>query len=242
VEGDGGRLDALAAQAKADDGARARLVEELLPWLRRQARRYAGGGVGTDDLEQEAVVGALRALERYDPARGTPFRAWARVWVRHALQVAVAEQSRAVRLPTHVLWDLHEVKEARERLAREHRRDPRLQELADALGWSIDRLGEVLRAEAPGEGIEELALVAHPTQHDAYEDVVDRLAARQVAPLLRRLSEREREVLDLRLADESLRQVGRRLGVSQERVRQIEDRALGKLRVAARVDAVRSSP
>jgi RNA polymerase sigma factor (sigma-70 family) len=191
--------------------------------------------VELDDLVQDGVVGLLRALERYEPERGVPFLAWARVWVRQALQQAVAENSRPMRLPTHVLWDLHELKEARERLAQRSAREPRLVEVADELGWGVDRLAEVLRADRPGEDLQAADLVGDPLAADAYEAVLVRLTGEQLQPLLLQLTERERDVLAARAAGESLRTVGRRLGVSGERVRAVEGRALAKLRVAAQV-------
>ena len=98
-------LDELARRAHEGDAeARAELVAEATPLLRRMARRYAGRGVELEDLVQDAVVGLLRGLARYEPERGTPFMAWARLWVRQALQQALAERLRPLRLPTHVLW------------------------------------------------------------------------------------------------------------------------------------------
>jgi RNA polymerase sigma factor (sigma-70 family) len=226
------RFDALAEAARMDVGARARLLEELAPWLRRWTCRYQGRGVGTDDLLQDAVVGVLRAVAGFDAERG-PFLAWARLWVRQALQQAVAESARAFRLPTHVLWDMHELKEVRERLAGRLGRQPKLIELADELGWSVDRLGDVLRAERPADSLDGVDLVSYDESGDEFERVVERLATSQLQPLLLRLSEREREILRARSRGESLRTVGRRLGVSGERVRTIEERALARLRVAA---------
>lgn len=240
MSGDGGtvslpelELDLLAAAARSDSSARAELVERLLPTVRGWARRYVGAGVSLDDLVQDGVVGVLRAVERYQPGKG-PFLPWARLWVRQALQQSVAENSRPLRLPTHVLWELHELKEARERLSASQRREPGLLELADALGWPVDRVGEVLRAERPASSLEEGAdLLVEPLAQDAYEQVLTATAAAQVRPLILQLTERERTVLGQRAAGLSLRQVGRRLGVSQERVRQIEERALAKLRADA---------
>src|SRR3954447_19327391 len=101
-------LDGLAAAAaRGDAAARERLVAGLLPLVRRTARRYAGPDLDTADLIQEGVLGVLRALQRFDADRGVPFTAYAGWWIRQAMQQAVAEQSRAVRLPTHVLWDIH---------------------------------------------------------------------------------------------------------------------------------------
>jgi RNA polymerase sigma factor (sigma-70 family) len=234
-----GGLEQLAARTIAGDReARARLVAESLPLLRRLARRYRGRGVEDEDLEHDAVVGLLRALERFDPSRGTPFWAYARWWVRQSLQQALAESGRAVRLPTHVLWDMHELKEQRERLGAQLGRDPRIVELADALGWSVGRVEQTLRAEAParsldapaGETLATADLLEDPLAADAYEGVLGDIAVAQIQPLLLRLSDREREILALRAGGESLRQIGRRLGISGQRAAAIEGRALAKIR------------
>jgi RNA polymerase sigma factor (sigma-70 family) len=225
------RFDGLAVAARRDVGARARLIEALVPWLRRWARKYQGRGVDGDDLLQDAVVGALRAVERFDPERG-PFLVWARLWVRQALQQTVAESSRAFRLPTHVLWEMHELKEARQRLAGRLGRDPRLAELADELGWGVDRVADVLRAERPADDIDGMDVVAD-TIADEFDKVLEAVTADQLRPLLLHLSEREREILRARTRGESLRTIGRRLGVSGERVRAIEERALARTRAAA---------
>lgn len=82
--------------------ARARLVEVAMPRLQTWARRYGGRGVSHEDLVQDAVVGLLRALERFEPERGVPFMAWAEIWVRQALQQSIAETGRPLRLPRHV--------------------------------------------------------------------------------------------------------------------------------------------
>src|SRR6478672_5442076 len=114
VELSSGELSDLARRAVAGDGgARDRLVARCLPMVMRVARGYAGRDVELADLVQEGVVGLLRALERFDPARGVPFVAYAGWWLRQAMQQAIAEQSRSVRLPTHVLWDIHQLREAR---------------------------------------------------------------------------------------------------------------------------------
>jgi RNA polymerase sigma factor (sigma-70 family) len=223
----------LVARAAAGDAeARARVVERAVPLLRRWARAYAGRGVDPDDLVQDAVVGLLRALARFDPGRGVPFGAYARHWVRQALQQSVAESMRPYRLPTHVLWDLHELKEAREQHLQRHGREARAVELADALGWDAGRVEVTVRAERPA-GEAGADLLEDPLGADAYEAVLIRVAAEQVEPLLLRLTEREREIVGLRAQGGSLRDVGRRLGVSGERVRAIENRSLAKVRAAA---------
>jgi RNA polymerase primary sigma factor len=237
-----GSEDLALRAVRGERAARERLISASLPWLRRLARRYAGRGVDLADLEQDAIIGLLRALVRFDPERGTPFWAYARWWVRQALQQAVAESSRAMRLPTHVLWDMHELKETRERLARAGGGDPRAVEIADALGWNIGRVELALRAERPPSSLDERAsdrevstadLLEDPLAAETYERVLIDLTARQLRPLLLQLSERERTILMQRAAGRSLREIGRSLGVSGQRVQAVESRALAKLRTAA---------
>jgi RNA polymerase primary sigma factor len=238
-------LERLAARAVAGDRqARSELVSQSLPLLRRVARRYAGRGVELNDLEQDAVVGLMRALERFDPERGTPFWVYARWWIRQALQQAVAEGSRAVRLPAHVLWDMHELKEARERLTRERGAEPGVTQLADALGWNARRVGDALRSEQPSQSLDQpldgrqtvtADLLEDPLAAEQYEQVLIDLTAEQLRPALLMLSEREREIMARRSAGESLREIGRRLGISGQRVQAIEARALAKMRTAASI-------
>jgi RNA polymerase nonessential primary-like sigma factor len=232
-------LDRLAVRARADAAARAELVDRLLPVLRRWARTYAGRGVEVDDLIQDAVLGMLRATAGFDPAKG-PFLAWAKLWVRQALQQAVAERSRPFRLPTHVLWDMHELKQARERLTKQMDTEPTLQELADTLGWGIARVAQVVRAERAQYVDEGMDLLVDPLAEGEFEAVLDHVAGQQAAQLLLRLSAREREVLEARARGDSLRTIGRRLGVSGERVRVIERQASAKIDAALnRVDTTR---
>ena len=222
----------VASAVAGDAAARALIVERALPLLRRWARPYAGRGVEVDDLVQDGVVGLLRALTRFDPERGVPFGAYARHWVRQAMQQAVAEGMRPYRLPTHVLWDLHDLRNARERYLQQHGREGRAVELADTLGWDTGRVDATTRAERlPAEGGADL--LEDPLGAEAYEQVLVRLTAQQLEPLLLQLTQREREIMGLRAYGASLRDVGRQLGVSGERVRAVEARSLAKVRAAA---------
>ncbi len=242
-------LSDLAARADAGDGgARDRLLARCLPMVMRVARGYSGRDVELADLVQEGVLGLLRALERFDPDRGVPFAAYAGWWLRQAMQQAIAEQSRSVRLPTHVLWDIHQLREARGELLASRGREASASELERELGWTPRRLDDVRRAERPAvsldapyqgdeDAIDRLGdLIGDPLSEQAFDDVLTRAAGDSVRTLLSTLTERERQVLQWRLGAESdalsLRQIGRRLGMSAERVRQIEQRALVKLRSA----------
>ena len=187
-----------SAAAAGDRDARARCVELAFQRLRGLARRYDGRGVSRDDLEQEVALGIMRAIERYDPSRGTPFLAWAHTWIRQALQQAIAEQSRPFRLTRHALWDLHEAKTLQEQLWQRDRSEPSLGRLADQLGWPHERLSHVLQSGQTTEHPDAIDLVTDPLGNDAYEDVITRVTAAQVRPLLLALPEREREILDRR--------------------------------------------
>ena len=231
---DDARIQSTANAASAGDHeARARCVELAYPRLRGLARRYEGRGVSREDLEQEVALGIMRAVERYDPSRGTPFLAWAHTWVRQALQQAIAEQSRPFRLTRHTLWDLHEAKSAQEHLCQRDRSEPSLARLADELGWPQDRLSHVLRAGQTAEHPDAIDLLDDPISNDAYEDVITRVTATQIRPLLLALPERERDILDRRANDETLRDVARSLGLSHQRVASLEQRAFSRVRVAA---------
>jgi RNA polymerase sigma factor (sigma-70 family) len=250
VEVSSEHLTVLAGRAAAGDAdARASLVEACLPMVVAAAQRYAGRDVEVADLVQEGVLGVLRAADRFDASRGVPFRAYASWWLRQSMQQAIAEQSRAVRLPTHVLWDIHRVREARGELLAASGRNATPLELERRLDWSAQRLDDVLRAEQPAlsleapyagdEGeIDTLGdLVGEPLSEHAYEDVINSVSTAAIASLLTTLTERERQVLSWRFGlggeELSLRQIARKLGVSAERVRQIERRGLVKLRTQA---------
>ena len=235
--------------ADGDEVAREALVEGSLPSILRFARRYAGRDVELADLVQEGVLGVMRAARRFDASRGVPFAAYASWWVRQSMQQAIAEQSRAMRLPTHVLWDIHRLREARGDVLAATGRPATTLELERRLEWTPQRLNDVVRAERPAmsmdaahagdEGeIDGLGdLVADPLSEQAYEDVINSAASEAVSTLLATLTERERQILSWRFGLEgeelSLRQIARRLGVSAERVRQIEQRGMIKLRAAA---------
>jgi RNA polymerase sigma factor (sigma-70 family) len=236
------RIDRLAAAAAGGDReARARCVELAFPHLRAMARRYEGHGVARDDLRQEVALGILRALERFDPSRGTPFLAWARVWVRQALQQALAEHSRPFRLPRHALWDLHELKSIQERLWQQEHGEPTLSQLASALAWPEERVMNVFRSGQTSEHPDALDLVIDPLGQDAFEDVISRVTASQVRPHLVGLPEREHEILTRRADDEPLRTIARSLGLSHQRVAALEQRALSKLSTIALPASSKSS-
>lgn len=230
--------------------ARARLIESFMPLIGSVARIYAHApNVDRSELMQEGVVGMLRALERYDPGRGTPFWSYASWWVRQAMQQVVSELSRPVVLSDRALRQIAHVRDARRSFARDHAREPSGQELAAESELTLEQLHRLSVAERPSRGLEEPIdeatgsggatfgdTLRDPHAEEAYDELGVRMRAAEVPRLLEQLSERERGVVEGRyglLSQElTLRELGETMGISAERVRQIEQGALEKMRLA----------
>jgi RNA polymerase sigma factor (sigma-70 family) len=197
---------------------------------------------------QEGVVGLLRARERYDPERGTPFWAYATWWVRQSMQRLVAELDQPVVLSDRALRQLARVKDAQHAHLRAHGVDASTSQLAAATGFAraqVDHLvvaGRVPRAVEEPLGGEDVTaatigdLLADPLAEEDYDGVLTRMEAQELERLLDDLTERERTVVRGRFgfdgSEQTLREIAGPLGVSAERVRQIEEHALDKLRAA----------
>jgi RNA polymerase primary sigma factor len=238
----------LAAQ---NGGAEERdqLIEAFLPLIASVARTYRNSaGIERNELMQEGVVGLLRALERFDPALGTPFWAYAAWWVRQAMQQLVSELSGPVVLSDRALRQLARIKEAERRYVQTHRREPSAAELAAETGLSPEQVESLIAAQRSARPLDEPAggnegavttlaeQVADPRAEDAYERVPRRLAAAQLPGMLAELGERERKIVHARFGldgrERTLRELADDLGVSAERVRQIEGASLRKLQAA----------
>jgi RNA polymerase primary sigma factor len=220
------------------------------------AKRYVGRGLSLLDLIQEGNIGLMRAVQRYDWRRGHRFSTHATWWIRQAISRAVADKGRAIRLPVYVNTALNRVRRERQRLVQEMGRDPTEQELADALGMDVDRLHEL--EAAPGTPIslelpvgedeeQELGdVLSDETSVSPEEAATTRTMKQEVQDVLEDvLTPRERLVLQLRFGLGNghtfpLEQVGRQLGITRERVRQIEAGALAKLRHPKVLERLRS--
>ncbi|MEA2383872.1 MAG: polymerase primary sigma factor [Solirubrobacteraceae bacterium] len=241
------RHDLVLAARRHEPGACDELVEAFLPFIGSVARNYRHTrAVTREELMQEGVVGLLRALDRFDPTLGTPFWAYASWWVRQAMQKLVAELSGPVVLSDRAMRQLAHVRDARREFIRTHSREPSVPELAVDAELGSDHVHCLIGAERPARGLDEPVgdgdgsgarfgdSIADPRGEDAFDDVVAGIGVEHVPALLDCLSERERTVIRARYgiggAPRTLRELAGVLGVSGERVRQIEQCALERMR------------
>jgi RNA polymerase sigma factor (sigma-70 family) len=222
-----------------------------LPLIASIARIYRSSGrIERLELLQEGVVGLLRALERYDPERGVPFWGYAAWWVRQAMQQLVAELTRPVVLSDRALRQLARIKDVHRSYLQVHGREPTRHELAAGSSLSVEQVAHLVASDQPARTFDEPVpgeegsrstfgeLLVDPIAEDGYERVLAKIEVEQLRGLLSGLSERERTILQARYGlegeEQTLREIAGRLGLSAERVRQLEQRALGKLRNAAK--------
>lgn len=255
------RWAALEAEVRAGEAARRHLVESNLRLVLFVARRYAGKGLPLPDLIQEGNIGLERAATRYDPHTGWRFSTYAFWWIRQAISRAMANDARQVRLPVHVVTRLTAISRAQHELEQETEAPAQLAAIAARLGLPVRHVREALWAarstlslDAPPPALMDEELTLADVLADPDAPAPDTAAARtvlvsEVERVLQSLTPREQVVLKLRFGlgrwvsgdsgPQTLPQIGGQLGLSTERVRQIQDEALAKLRTMSAVQQLR---
>jgi len=232
--------------AKGDDVARQRLIEANLRLVVNVARRYTSSGMHLLDLIQEGNKGLMHAVEKFSPSRGFKFSTYAVWWIRQAVTRAIADQGRTVRVPVHMRDSINRVNRVARRLRQLLRRRPNPEEIAAKMGTTEDRIRAILEyardvvsldvplgQEADGAALKDL--VCDDDAPPPVDEAIRGCLADDLQAVLGTLDEREGAILTMRYGLDgkrarTLEEVGRAFGVTRERIRQIEARALARLR------------
>jgi RNA polymerase primary sigma factor len=242
-------IDLAARIQKGDKEARSLMIRANLRLVVKIAHDYSNLGLPLLDLVSEGNIGLMKAVERFDPAKGGKLSTYAAWWIKQSIKRALANQSKTIRLPVHLVDKIAKIKRVSLSMSEELGREPTDQELADEVGLSAAKLSQLRTVsirpaslDAPmndEDGTEFGEIVGDDNAVDPAENLSDKNLQEEIADLLRVLDDRERKIIMSRFGldggnSRTLEEVGEKFGVTRERIRQLQNIALAKLRRALR--------